>query len=119
MPRWNGHLCSNTTRPPRRAYAASRTSGRQVCGHHEYGAGTRKYREVRQHTHPGVEIAYVLEGSIVDLKIGDALPKTINPGESFMVPAYTPHSAKWGPDGVKALAILVLEKDKPPIAFTQ
>jgi quercetin dioxygenase-like cupin family protein len=75
--------------------------------------------EVRQHTHPGVEIAYVLEGSVVDLKIGDAPPKTINPGESFMVPAHTPHSAKWGPNGVKALAILVLEKDKPPIAFTQ
>jgi quercetin dioxygenase-like cupin family protein len=72
-------------------------------------------REIRQHMHPGVEIGYVLEGSIVELKIGDAPPKTVNPGESFVVPAYTPHSAKWGPNGVKALAILMLEKDKPGV----
>jgi quercetin dioxygenase-like cupin family protein len=70
-------------------------------------------REIPRHMHPGVEIGYVLEGSIVDLKIGDEPPKTVNPGESFVVPAYTPHSAKWGPYGLKGLAILMLEKDKP------
>jgi quercetin dioxygenase-like cupin family protein len=69
-------------------------------------------REIPRHMHPGIEIAYVLEGSIVDLKIGDAPPRTVNPGESFSVPAYTAHSAKWGPNGVKGLAILMLEKDK-------
>jgi quercetin dioxygenase-like cupin family protein len=69
--------------------------------------------EVRQHMHPGVEFGYVLEGSIVEFKIGDAPPKTVNPGESFVVPPYTPHSAKWGPNGLKGLSILMLEKDKP------
>jgi quercetin dioxygenase-like cupin family protein len=70
-------------------------------------------REIPRHMHPGVEIGYVLEGSIVDLKIGDEPPKTVNPGESFVVPAYTPHSAKWGPNGLKGLSILMLEKGKP------
>jgi quercetin dioxygenase-like cupin family protein len=70
-------------------------------------------REFPRHMHPGVEIGYVLEGSIVDFKIGDALPITVNPGESFVVPANTPHSGKWGPNGMKGLAIMVLEKDKP------
>ena len=75
-------------------------------------AGTAN-REVPEHTHRGVEIGYVLEGSIVDFKIGDAPPKTINPSEGFVVPANTPHSANWGPNGMKGLAIMVLEKDKP------
>jgi quercetin dioxygenase-like cupin family protein len=69
-------------------------------------------REVARHMHPGVEMGYVLEGSI-EFRIGDAPPKTVSQGESFMVPAYTPHSGKFGPNGVKALAILMLEKDKP------
>jgi quercetin dioxygenase-like cupin family protein len=72
-------------------------------------------REFPRHMHPGVEIGYVLEGSIVDFKIGDALPITVNPGESFVVPANTPHSGKWGPNGMKGLAIMVLEKDKPAL----
>jgi quercetin dioxygenase-like cupin family protein len=72
-------------------------------------------REFPRHMHPGVEIGYVLEGSIVDFKIGDALPITLNPGESFVVPANTPHSGKWGPNGMKGVAIMVLEKDKPAL----
>jgi quercetin dioxygenase-like cupin family protein len=72
-------------------------------------------REFPRHMHPGIEIGYVLEGSIVDFKIGDALPITVNPGESFVVPANTPHSGKWGPNGMKGLAMMVLEKDKPAL----
>jgi quercetin dioxygenase-like cupin family protein len=62
--------------------------------------------------HPGVEVGYVLEGA-VEFKMGDAPPKTFNQGESFSIPANTPHSVKIGPNGVKLLNTFVVDKDKP------
>jgi quercetin dioxygenase-like cupin family protein len=68
--------------------------------------------EAPRHVHPGVEVGYVLEGA-VEFKIGDAPPKTFNQGESFLIPANTPHSVKIGPNGVKLLNTFVVDKDKP------
>src|SRR3954469_23620889 len=45
-----------------------------------------------RHTHPGEEISYVIEGSIVLEQDGKPNP-TVKAGEAFMIPAGTVHNA--------------------------
>jgi quercetin dioxygenase-like cupin family protein len=68
--------------------------------------------EAPRHMHPGIEVGYVLDGA-VEFKIGDAPPKTFNQGESFLIPANTPHTVKIGPNGVTLLNTFVVDKEKP------
>jgi quercetin dioxygenase-like cupin family protein len=68
--------------------------------------------DVARHTHPGPETDYVLEGSLT-LTAGDQPAKTYKAGDSFYVPAETPHSARSGADGAKVLATYIVEKGKP------
>src|SRR5579862_3061401 len=65
-----------------------------------------------RHTHPGVEVGYVLRGEITQIIEGRA-PKIIKAGESFQYPAYIAHDTKAGPNGAKVLATWVAEKGKP------
>lgn len=65
------------------------------------------------HTHPGEEIAYVLEGSL-EYQFEGKPPITLKAGESLFIPAGTPHAAR-NPGSVQAaeLATYLVEKGKP------
>ena len=45
-----------------------------------------------RHMHPGDEILYVVEGSVV-VEVEDSPPRTLRAGESFQFPRATPHFA--------------------------
>jgi quercetin dioxygenase-like cupin family protein len=66
-----------------------------------------------RHTHPGIESSYVMEGAIL-LKVAGKPDQTLKAGESFQIPAATPHDACTVPGEVfKVLAVYVVEKGKP------
>ena len=68
---------------------------------------------VPRHSHPGDEVAYILEGEIT-LEIDGKPPLKLKGGDSFFVPAGQVHQAK--NTGTVAAAILstyVIEKGKP------
>ena len=65
-----------------------------------------------RHVHPGVEHGYVLEGDMVLLIEGKPELK-MKVGDSWTVPANTPHSATGGASGAKAHVSYVLDKTKP------
>ncbi|MBV9076704.1 MAG: cupin domain-containing protein [Methylobacteriaceae bacterium] len=74
----------------------------------EIGAGAT----VARHTHPGIESAFVLEGSgelIVDGRPNAAL----GPAGHFQVPAETPHSLKNGDKPMRLAITYTVEKGKP------
>jgi quercetin dioxygenase-like cupin family protein len=60
---------------------------------------------VARHTHPGVEMAYVVAGEGI---------LSVKAGESWAVPAGKPHGARnTGSKPMKLVATYVVEKDKP------
>ena len=66
-----------------------------------------------RHTHPGEELGYVLEGTLL-LEIDGQPPRTVKAGESFFVPAGLVHDGKnIGSGKAKVLATYVVEKGKP------
>lgn len=65
------------------------------------------------HTHPGEEIAYVLEGSL-EYQFEGKPPITLKAGESLFIPAGTPHAARnTGNVQAAELATYLVEKGKP------
>jgi len=66
-----------------------------------------------RHTHPGEELGFVLEGTIV-LEIDGKPPVTLNAGDVFFVPAGVVHDGKnVGSGPAKVFATYVVEKGKP------
>jgi quercetin dioxygenase-like cupin family protein len=66
-----------------------------------------------KHSHPGVEVAFVLEGSL-EYELDGKQPLTLNAGHSLFIPAGTIHSAKnVGSGTASELATYVVEKSKP------
>lgn len=66
-----------------------------------------------RHTHPGEEIAYVLEGQ-VEIAIDGKPAVVVKAGEPFFIPAGLVHEGKnVGPTVAKILATYVVEKGKP------
>jgi quercetin dioxygenase-like cupin family protein len=66
-----------------------------------------------KHTHPGEELGYILEGTLV-LEVDGKAPVTLNAGDTFMVPAGIVHDGKnVGSGKAKVLATYVVEKGKP------
>jgi quercetin dioxygenase-like cupin family protein len=64
------------------------------------------------HTHPGEEIIYVLEGSL-EYQVEGKPPVTLHAGEVLFIPAGATHSAKnVGNDNGAELATYVVEKGK-------
>jgi quercetin dioxygenase-like cupin family protein len=111
------------------AQAQQTGSNRTDLQRHDLSAPGREVIQVRvgfdpgyvspRHTHPGEEIIYVLEGTLL-YEIGDRPPVTVKPGDVLFVPAGTVHAAKnvgSGP-GVE-LATYVVEKGKPLITVVQ
>ena len=68
---------------------------------------------VLPHTHPGIEMSYILEGQGT-LKIAGQPDRTVKAGDSFAIPAVAVHSlVNTGPGAVLLITTYVLEKDKP------
>jgi quercetin dioxygenase-like cupin family protein len=66
-----------------------------------------------KHSHPGEEIAYVLEGSL-EYEVDGKPPVTLNAGDVLYIPAGTIHAAKNVGSGNGAeLATYIVEKGKP------
>jgi quercetin dioxygenase-like cupin family protein len=66
-----------------------------------------------RHTHPGVEMSYLLEGNVV-LKVAGQPDQRLKADGSFHVQPNTPHDACPAPgQGVKGLGTFVVEKGKP------
>jgi quercetin dioxygenase-like cupin family protein len=67
---------------------------------------------VARHTHPGVEVTYVLEGE-AELTVEGQAPLKLSPGKSAQVPTGVPHSAKNGDKLTRLATTYVVEKGKP------
>ena len=68
---------------------------------------------VGAHTHPGEEIGYILEGSIVLEQEGKA-PVTLTAGQTFFIPNGQVHNAtNKGASAARVLANYVVEAGKP------
>ena len=69
------------------------------------------------HTHPGEEIAFVIEG-LLEYQVEGKPPVTLKAGEALFIPAGTIHSAKnVGTGNAAELATYLVEKGKPLVAF--
>jgi quercetin dioxygenase-like cupin family protein len=68
---------------------------------------------VLPHTHPGIEMSYILDGQGV-LKIQGQPDRTLSSGDSFAIPAVAVHSlTNTGQGTLTIITTYVLEKDKP------
>ena len=66
-----------------------------------------------RHTHPGEELAYVLEGQ-VEVAIDGKPTIVVKPGETFFIPAGAVHEGKnIGSTVAKILGTYIVEKGKP------
>lgn len=65
------------------------------------------------HTHPGIEVAYVLEGTL-QYSFEGKPPVTLTAGQSLYIPAGQAHAAhNVGKDNAAELATYLVEKGKP------
>jgi quercetin dioxygenase-like cupin family protein len=65
------------------------------------------------HTHPGIEVAYVLEGTL-EYSFEDKPPVTLTAGQSLFIPAGEAHAARnVGKTNGAELATYLVEKGKP------
>ena len=68
-----------------------------------------------KHTHPGEEIVYVIEGTLV-YEVDGKPPVTLRAGDVLFIPAGTIHAAKnIGSTNGAELATYIVEKGKPLI----
>ena len=72
-----------------------------------------------KHSHPGAEIAYVLEGTLAYQLEGQP-PVTLKAGQSLFIPAGTIHAARnVGTGNAAELATYVVEKGKPLVVLAK
>ena len=70
-----------------------------------------------KHSHPGAEIAYVLEGTL-EYQLEGKPPVTLHAGEALFIPAGAIHAAKNVGSGNGAeLATYIVEKGKPLVVL--
>jgi quercetin dioxygenase-like cupin family protein len=66
-----------------------------------------------RHTHPGIELGYVMEGE-GELIVEGQPVRQIKVGDSWTIPAGTPHDAKASASKpLKVLAVYIVDKTKP------
>lgn len=66
-----------------------------------------------RHTHPGEEVGYILQGTVV-MEIEGRLPATLKSGDVFLIPAGHVHNARnVGAGASKMLSTYIIEKGKP------
>ncbi|MBC7989661.1 MAG: cupin domain-containing protein [Luteimonas sp.] len=72
-----------------------------------------------RHSHPGVEVAYVLKGTL-EYQLDGKLPVTLKAGEALFIPAGTIHAARnVGTEDASELATYIIEKGKPPLTLAK
>jgi quercetin dioxygenase-like cupin family protein len=72
-----------------------------------------------KHSHPGEEIAYVLQGTL-EYQLGDSPPITLKTGESLFIPAGTVHSARnVGSGKASELATYIVKKGAPLVVLAK
>jgi quercetin dioxygenase-like cupin family protein len=72
-----------------------------------------------RHSHPGVEVAYVLEGTI-EYQIDGKPPVILKTGDALFIPDGAVHTAKnVGPGKASELATYIVEKAKPAFVPAQ
>ena len=108
---------------PRAAQAQLSGARRTDLQRHDLGIPGREAIQVRvdidpgvlapNHTHPGEEIIYVLEG-MLEYRVEGKPPTTLKAGDVLFIPAGTIHSAKnVGTGPASELATYIVEKGKP------
>jgi quercetin dioxygenase-like cupin family protein len=71
------------------------------------------------HSHPGEEIAYVIEG-VLEYRLEGRAPVTVKAGETLFIPAGTIHSARnVGTGNAAELATYIVEKGKPLVTLAE
>ena len=96
---------------------------------HDLGVPGREVVQVRvvfapgavapEHSHPGEEIAYVIEG-LLEYRLEGKPPVTLKAGEALFIPAGTIHSAaNVGGGNAAELATYIVEKGKPLVVLGQ
>ena len=65
-----------------------------------------------KHRHPGIELAYILEGSMT-LEHNGSAPTTVKAGDAIMNKAEVHNATNTGTKPVKILAVYLVEKGKP------
>src|SRR5438034_7712812 len=69
--------------------------------------------QVPSHIHPGLEMAYILDGQGA-LRIQGQAERTVKPGDSEVMPVKTPHAmTNTGPGELVILSTYVLEAGQP------
>ena len=72
-----------------------------------------------RHSHPGAEVAYVLEGTLEYQFEGES-PVTLKAGEALFIPAGTIHAAKnVGTGNAAELATYIVETGKPLVVLAK
>ena len=72
-----------------------------------------------RHTHPGEEIAYVIEGSL-EYQVEGKPPVTLTAGDVLFIPTGTIHAARnVGKGNGAELATYIVEKGKPLVAMVR
>ena len=72
-----------------------------------------------KHSHPGEEIAYVLEGSL-EYQLKGKPPITLKAGDAVFIPAGTIHAARnVGSGNAKELATYIVEKGKTLVELAE
>ncbi|HET9713080.1 MAG TPA: cupin domain-containing protein [Pyrinomonadaceae bacterium] len=96
---------------------------------HDLGIPGREVVQVRvdngpgvvapNHSHPGKEIIYVIEGSL-EYQVEGKPPVTLKAGEVLFIPYGTVHAAKnVGNDNAAELATYIVEKGKPLVTLVK
>jgi quercetin dioxygenase-like cupin family protein len=71
------------------------------------------------HSHPGEEVAFVLEGEL-EYQFEGETPVTLKAGEALFIPAGTIHAAKnVGTGNAAELATYIVEKGKPLVVMDE
>ena len=94
---------------------------------HDLGVPGREVIQVRvdfdpgvafgKHSHPGAEVAYVLEGTL-EYQLEGEPPVTLKAGEALFIPAGTIHAAKnVGTGNAAELATYIVEKGQPLVVL--
>jgi quercetin dioxygenase-like cupin family protein len=94
---------------------------------HDLGVPGREVIQVRvdfdagvafgKHSHPGAEVAYVLEGTL-EYQLEGQPPVTLKAGQALFIPAGTIHAAKnVGTGNAAELATYIVEKGKPLVVL--
>ena len=96
---------------------------------HDLGVAGREVIQVRvdfaqgmafgRHSHPGAEVAYVLDGTL-EYQLDGAPPVRLETGEALFIPAGTIHAAKnVGTGSAAELATYIVEKAKPLVVLAK